>query len=137
MILSYLPIFSIVFCFWFSSVCCAPTFSENESQTKRKAVQKAVDLDRPAGDWMSDWGPVSIKQAADGTVTGSWTEGKNKLGRILRGKYDESKRSCSFEFIETWTGKRGSARLALSPDGKKLSGSWVRGKDKGTWEMKR
>lgn len=138
MILLRLQIFSIVFCCFISSICRVPSSAEDGSQLgKRESVQKVVDLNRPAGEWVSDWGPVSIKQAADGTVSGSWTEGKNKLGKILKGKYDASKRTCTFDFLETWTGKGGTANLKLSPDGKKLAGSWVRGKDKGTWEMKR
>ena len=137
MILLRLLICSIVFCLFGCSLCAAAP-SENKSRVKIKGVtQKGVNSDNPAGEWVSDWGPVNIKQAASRTLTGSWTEGKGKLGKILKGSYDKSKRSCNFHFVETWTGKKGTANLHLSADGRKLSGSWVRGKDNGTWEMKR
>ncbi len=103
----------------------------------KEIIKTSGNLDKPAGDWISDWGPVSIRQSADGNVTGSWTEGKDKVGKIVKGTYDKAKRVCVFDFLETWTKKTGTATLKLSKDGKKLSGSWVRGKDKGTWEMKR
>lgn len=127
------------------ALCCflLLIFSSNSASSSapqsaaRESTKTSSNLDQPAGDWISDWGPVSIRQSADGNVTGSWTEGKDKIGKIIKGTYDKTKRVCVFDFLETWTKKKGTATLKLSNDGKKLSGSWIRGKDKGTWEMKR
>lgn len=124
-------------------ICCsalsisAPIWAKDSPAPAKIQAQKTVDFTQPAGDWKSDWGPVSIQQSSDGNVTGSWIEGKDKVGKIVKGKFDKTKRVCVFDFEETWTKKTGTATLSLSADGKKLAGTWVRGKDRGNWEMKR
>lgn len=93
------------------------------------------------GDWSSEWGPVKFEKTGE-TISGQWLEGKGKdgkdqVGKIEKGVFDEKAGTFNYNFTETWTGKSGKAELKLSADHSQLSGNWVRGKDKGTWSMKR
>jgi len=95
---------------------------------------KTSDL---VGQWKSEWGPVQFKQGKNGIFSGSWKEGEAKIGKISDGKFSPADAKLSFNFIETWSGLKGQAILKLSNDRQHLSGSWVRGKDKGEWTMHR
>lgn len=99
--------------------------------------QKTAQADSPSGNWKSEWGPVSIKKDSGTTFSGSWEEGKSKIGKIHSGNFDPKTRLFEFDFTETWTGLKGRAKLKLSDDNSTLAGSWIRGKDKGEWKMQR
>lgn len=128
-----------------SAVLAQPVFSapaKNESALGEKKQVAKTELDASApntvvGNWVSEWGPVVFKDDGKGIISGSWEEGKNKIGKIEDGQFNPSTGELQFDFCETWTGLKGKAKLKLSTDHNEISGSWTRGKDKGTWKMHR
>jgi hypothetical protein len=110
--------------------------AENEKKESTKASEQSFP-NEVNGEWVSEWGPVKFSTDKSGTVSGSWEEGKNKIGKISAGKFDSATGALAYDFIETWTGLKGKATMKLSASHKQLAGTWVRGKDKGTWTMHR
>ena len=109
----------------------AKSASDSASKSESKTYPNTV-----LGDWTSEWGPVKFSKSGS-SISGQWEEGKDKIGKIDSGVFDEKTGSFKYNFVETWTGFKGKADLKLSADHSQLSGNWVRGKDKGTWSMKR
>ena len=86
------------------------------------------------GTWLSNWGPVTFvpQVQADGThIRGFLQQWPGQKGTITDGHYDAAQRKLSFSFFQEWNSLSGNATLALSPDGKTLTGTWQTGKGHG------
>ncbi|HEV3436549.1 MAG TPA: serine hydrolase domain-containing protein, partial [Gemmata sp.] len=100
-----------------------------------------------AGLWDSDWGYVTIrttpvKDTKLHAVAGSYVHAKDQIGLIKSGTFDPATGILEFAFEEPWRGDqvKGTAKLTLSPDGKRFKGTFTvvnenRGRDKGDLSM--
>src|SRR6185369_6346249 len=87
-----------------------PACAETEKKESAKATNPS-SINDVVGNWVSEWGPVKFETDKAGVVSGSWEEGKNKIGKISSGKFDASTGSLGYDFCETWTGLKGKATL--------------------------
>jgi hypothetical protein len=92
------------------------------------------------GVWRSEWGPVTFRQGTpqmDGSylVSGSWAQGPGQVGVIQHGRVMGN--VVVFKYTMPWVATSGSARLILSPDRRKLSGTWTQKDGSGPWTMTR
>lgn len=99
-----------------------------------------VVIEGPAGDisgtWKSAYGPVTLR-VHNGGVTGSWNQGRGKIGKIVSGAYQPQARTLTFKYYQDWNKQNGSAALKLSGDGKRLTGTWKQPSGSGVWTLKR
>lgn len=92
------------------------------------------------GKWQSDWGLVEFNS----DLTGHWNQGSG-IGQITDGNYDPKTRRLVFHYYQPWNKMNGTATLALSEDGNRLSGTWTQQRDSnpvgsggsGGWTMTR
>jgi choice-of-anchor C domain-containing protein len=90
-----------------------------------------------AGNWDSNWGPVTITQSpGDGSISGSWQQ-RAGLGTIKRGTFDPNTKQVKLFFYQPWNGENGSASLSMSEDGRTMTGTWQHGFGNGNWIMTR
>ncbi len=105
--------------------------------------ESTVALDHTiAGTWESNFGPVTIEHAevqGDDPVdiTGSWVQGPGKKGTITSGTFDPAKGNLKFNYVEDWSGVKGTANLNLSEDANELSGKWSQAGTSGDWFLTR
>lgn len=92
------------------------------------------------GNWSSDFGSVTFVcgQVRDGqiaTITGFWNQASDKRGAIISGAFDLATRVLTFSYYQDWSDQNGTATLTLSPDGRRLQGTWKQPNGQGTWSM--
>jgi hypothetical protein len=89
-----------------------------------------------SGTWNSDWGPVTLR-VHQGRVTGSWAQGRGRVGKITGGSWNPQTGTLTFTYSQDWNKQKGSTTLRLSPDGRRLTGTWKQTSGNGTWSMTR
>src|SRR5262245_52540617 len=96
-----------------------------------------------AGEWESNWGPVTLEHApiADKStvaVGGYYLADGDKKAVITKGTYDAGKGRLEFSSSEPWIDVTATADLRLSSDGNKLEGTWSNSAgESGVWTMTR
>jgi hypothetical protein len=96
-----------------------------------------------AGEWESNWGPVTLEHApiADKStvaVGGYYLAEGDKKAVITKGTYDPGKGRLEFTSSEPWIDVTATADLRLSSDGNKLEGTWSNSAgESGVWTMTR
>jgi hypothetical protein len=103
------------------------------------AAAEAPDL---SGAWTSNWGPVTLAIASDGSVTGSWVQPGDGIGVLQNGIFDGDARTLTFSTYQRWDKVNGTAKFVLSADGKSLLGTWSNpgangGEVSGPWNLTR
>jgi anti-sigma factor RsiW len=104
-------------------------------------VAKAAGGAEIAGNWDSNWGPVTldhgpIKDKETVAATGSYVPEDDKKALITKGAYFPAKGRLEFSFSEPWIAVTGSADLHLSADGNNLDGTWTNSAgESGIWTM--
>jgi alpha-tubulin suppressor-like RCC1 family protein len=98
----------------------APTFSPMPA-----AGELAI-----AGSWASPVGSLTLEHPplAGGAVmvAGTWITPQGRA-YVTRGTYDPGQHLLVFAFTQEWDNASGQARLSVSPDGSRLSGSYALG----------
>lgn len=126
----------------------SPSVTENAKASATDSSKCETYPQDVSGEWVSEWGPVSFQKETDGTYSGQWIEGKDKagkekIGKIEHGHFNDKTGEFNYDFIETWTKLKGQAKMKLAKDHSQLSGTWTREQknskisDKGSWSMKR
>jgi hypothetical protein len=94
-----------------------------------------------AGQWKSQWGPVTIQAAANDSWSGSWVQ-NGGTGVLDKGAYDLRAGTLVFSTYQPWNKAIGTAFFKLSQDGRTLEGTWnlkrTNGsEDHGPWSLTR
>jgi hypothetical protein len=83
-----------------------------------------------AGSWISPVGELTLEHppsaGAAVMVGGTWITPQGRA-RVTRGTYDPGQHLLVFAFTQEWDNASGQARLSVSPDGSRLSGSYALG----------
>jgi hypothetical protein len=92
----------------------------SQAATSQGTAQTA-DL---AGQWASRWGAVTILVGQNGSISGSWAQETGRTGVLRNGIFSSTEGAVMFGMFQPWNQGVGVASFRLSPDRKKLFGSW-------------
>jgi hypothetical protein len=68
-------------------------------------------------------------------MSGSWNQGPGQVGQIRSGRVIGN--TVLFSYTMPWVATTGSAKLTISPDRRRLYGTWKQKDGQGTWTMSR